>query len=140
MQSQVDEAVRRMIFNVVAHNRDDHVKNFAFLMAPAGTWRLSPAYDLACAAGPGGEHTMTLDGEGREPTLAGILGLANRHDLTRARTLEIVERVNEAVARWPTLARQSGGSRQRAAQIESSHRFLTPPRTPPTRKRSRRPH
>jgi len=57
---------RRMVFNVLAHNRDDHVKNFAFILDDTtGEWALSPAYDLLYTPGPGGEHTMSLAGEGK---------------------------------------------------------------------------
>ena len=61
----VRQVFRRMVFNIAAHNRDDHAKNFAFIMNPRGEWSLSPAYDLGFAPGPGGEHTMTVLGEGR---------------------------------------------------------------------------
>jgi serine/threonine-protein kinase HipA len=69
-------AFRQMVFNVACHNRDDHVKNFAFLMGPDGDWTLSPAYDLTHSAGPGGEHTMTVLGEGRSPGPDRCLALA----------------------------------------------------------------
>lgn len=120
----VVEGVRRMVFNVVAHNRDDHVKNFAFLMDMRGEWTMSPAYDLAYAPGPGGEHTMTIDGEGREPTLARVIDLATRHGLKRSETLEIVDRVDEAVATWPEIARDCGCPRGQVSEVAQAHRFL----------------
>jgi len=116
-----------MVFNVVAHNRDDHVKNFAFLMDARGEWTMSPAYDLAHAPGPGGEHTMTVDGEGREPTLAGIIDLATRHGLERAEILEIVGRVDDAVAAWPEIAKDCRCAPAQARQVARDHRFLGGP-------------
>jgi len=54
-----------MVFNILSCNRDDHVKNFSYLMNSSGEWALSPAYDITFSKGPGGEHSMTVDGEGR---------------------------------------------------------------------------
>ena len=66
-----------MLFNVASHNRDDHVKNFAFqLEHRKRQWQLAPAYDLTFAEGPAGEHSMTVSGEGREPNKQHILALA----------------------------------------------------------------
>jgi serine/threonine-protein kinase HipA len=120
-QRAVVECFRRMVFNVVAHNRDDHVKNFAFLMDDHGHWTLSPAYDLVFARGPGGEHTMTIDGEGRTPTLAGVLKLGARHGIERSKAIPIIERVHDAVASWPALARDSGADQQRTRAIAKAH-------------------
>nr|NJM04738.1 HipA domain-containing protein [Desulfobacula sp.] len=53
-----------MIFNVMANNRDDHVKNFAFMIDTKKEWTLTPAYDLTFSKGPGGEHSMSIAGEG----------------------------------------------------------------------------
>jgi serine/threonine-protein kinase HipA len=65
-----------MVFNLFAHNRDDHVKNFAFLLNADQEWRLAPAYDLTFAHGPGGEHSMTVAGEGRAPKTLHVLRVA----------------------------------------------------------------
>lgn len=115
-----------MAFNVVAHNRDDHVKNLAFIMDAHGSWRMSPAYDLSYAHGPGGEHTMTIDGEGREPNLEGILEVAIRHGVNRAKTLEVIQGVEDAVADWRAIATEAGCRRDRIATIAKAHRFLRP--------------
>ncbi len=123
-QRAVTECFRRMVFNVVAHNRDDHVKNFAFVMDQDGQWSLSPAYDLVFARGPGGEHTMTIDGEGRAPTKAGVLALGLRHGVARAAAESIIEQVDDAVAGWPELARDSGGEPAHVREIAAAHRPL----------------
>ena len=75
-QADAVSAFRLMVFNILAHNRDDHVKNFAFILMPGSDWRLAPAYDLTFSPGPGGEHTMTVAGEGRQPGLEHILRIA----------------------------------------------------------------
>jgi serine/threonine-protein kinase HipA len=101
-------AFRRMVFNVLAHNRDDHVKNFAFLLDDTtGDWTLTPAYDLLYTPGPGGEHTMTLNGEGRTPGRAHMLHLAERADVSGREAAAIIEEARAAVARWPDLAAEA---------------------------------
>ena len=109
-QRQVEEAFRRMVFNVLSHNRDDHVKNFSFLMEQDGTWNLSPAYDLVHLEGPGGEHSMAVGGEGRHPGRADFLRVADDASISVARATEIIEKVRFAVARWPAYAGEMGVS------------------------------
>jgi len=107
-QLQVEEAFRRMVFNVIAHNRDDHVKNFSFLMRRDGDWRLAPAYDLVFSEGPRGEHTMSIAGEARHPSEQDMLKVAASGDVGPARAREIVAQVRHAAERWPEFARSSG--------------------------------
>ncbi|MBZ5711496.1 type II toxin-antitoxin system HipA family toxin [Nannocystis pusilla] len=104
-QPEVRRAFRHMVFNVLAHNRDDHGKNFSFIMDPDGSWRMSPPYDLNFVAGPGGEHTMTLDGEGRRPTWQHMLRLARRAGIDEKTARTIVDEVRAALQRWPLEAR-----------------------------------
>lgn len=105
-------AFRWMAFNVLAHNRDDHVKNFAFLLEPeANTWSLSPAYDLTFAEGPGGEHTMTVEGQGRSPGASEMLSLARDIDIADAEARSILDEVRTAVQRWGEFADAAGVTR-----------------------------
>ena len=69
-QRAVEEMFRRMVFNIRALNRDDHLKNHAFLMDRTGSWTLAPAYDLSFSAGPVGEHTL---GTSEKPTTFGLI-------------------------------------------------------------------
>lgn len=115
----VAEAFRRMVFNVLAHNRDDHTKNFAFQMSSTGEWRLAPAYDVTFSHGPGGEHTLLVAGEGRAPTGASIEAVATRASLEPREVRETIERVQGAVATWSTVAKECGvsaGSRREIAR------------------------
>ncbi|HWB55059.1 MAG TPA: type II toxin-antitoxin system HipA family toxin [Tepidisphaeraceae bacterium] len=116
--------VRRMAFNIAAHNRDDHAKNFAFTMNPAGEWSLSPAYDLGYAPGPGGEHTMTILGEGREPKREHILQLAKQFDIHSRDVSSILDEVNATIAKWPQFADQAGCSKKTIRAIQSALRVL----------------
>lgn len=102
--AQVRECFRRAVFNLLSHNRDDHGKNFAFIMARDGHWTASPAYDLTFVEGPGGEHTMTFRGEGRRPTWAHLQQLADLVSLDAAEALEILEQVREGVGSFASEA------------------------------------
>ena len=105
----------------LAHHRDDHVKNFAFLFDDVGLqWRLSPAYDLSWSAGPGGEHTMTIAGEGKSPATGHIHALAQQAELSRREEAEITEQVQAAITRWPQWADQAGVTRRRAKAIAAT--------------------
>ena len=97
---------RRACFNVIAHNRDDHTRNFAFLMSERGDWRPSPAYDLTFSPGPGGEHSMIVGREGANPTEKDLLELATSVDLKRPRP--IIEQVRAAVGRFSRHADEVG--------------------------------
>jgi len=117
-QADVVAAYRLMVFNILAHNRDDHVKNFAFLLPPDGEWRLSPAYDLTFAAGPGGEHTMTVAGEGRKPGVPHILHVAEGAGISKKQAEGVVDEVKAAVADWPRFSAAAGVSRRAATRIQ----------------------
>ena len=103
-QMDTKAALRLMVFNVLANNRDDHVKNFAFMLNDKEDWILTPAYDLTFSAGPGGEHSMTLDGEGRHPGREQMIRLATRHGIPEKRALKIIDDVAEAVSQWSHFA------------------------------------
>lgn len=101
-ETSVREMYRRACFNVFAHNRDDHSRNFAFLMSETGRWRASPAYDLCYSEGPGGEHTMLVGGEGARPGIADLKELATAGDIKRPGP--IIDEVRAAVARFAAFA------------------------------------
>ncbi len=110
-QRDVLRAFRRMVFNVLVHNRDDHVKNFAFILDDAtGDWSITPAYDLSFTAGPGGEHSMTLAGEGRNPGREHILRLAEQAGVSTREANRVIETVQICVDRWSEFAAQAGVS------------------------------
>lgn len=111
---------RRTVFNVLAHNRDDHVKNFAFVMADDGEWSLSPAYDLTYATGPGGEHPMTIAGEGRDPGPDDLLRLADPAGISPRAARAIIDEVTAGVHRWPDHANRAAvtpASRRQIARV-----------------------
>jgi serine/threonine-protein kinase HipA len=105
-EAAVSEMFRRACFNVFAHNRDDHTRNFAFLMNERGEWRPSPAYDLTFSPGPGGEHSMLVGREGANPTEKDLLELAKSVDLKRPRP--VLDEVRLAVGRFARHADEAG--------------------------------
>ncbi len=123
-QSDALCAFRLMVFNILAHNRDDHVKNFAFILTSEGDWRFAPAYDLTFAAGPGGEHTMTVAGEGSHPALAHVLTVAEGAGIETAQARAIVDEVTAAVAGWPRFADAAGVTSREARRIDKAFDIL----------------
>ena len=97
--SEVEKMFRLMCFNVFAHNRDDHAKNFSFLFEN-GKWRVSPAYDLVYSDGLRGEHATTIDGEGLNPSQENILNVARKTGLDLKSAKKITEEVKNAVAEY----------------------------------------
>ena len=124
----IEEQFRRMAFNVLARNQDDHVKNIAFLMDRDGTWSLSPAFDLTYAYKPGspmtGQHQMSIDGERDDVTAAHLHACARTAAMARGRADEILDEVAGAVARWPELAADAGVPDSRTETIAANHRRL----------------
>jgi serine/threonine-protein kinase HipA len=108
----IEEQFRRMLFNVVARNQDDHVKNIAFLMDKSGAWLLSPAFDVTYAYNPHGEwtarHQMTINGKTENFALEDFRACAKVAGLKRGRDREILGEVVEAVKNWPHFADMAG--------------------------------
>ena len=107
------------VFNVMAHNRDDHARQFTFLMDREGNWQLAPAYDLTFAQGPGGEHSTSVLGKGKEITKADLNLLGKQADLSEKEVQEVMSRVADAVSDWTRFAKDSGvtaASRNRIGQ------------------------
>jgi serine/threonine-protein kinase HipA len=117
----VAAAFRRMVFNVLACNRDDHTRQHAYLMGPAGEWRVAPAFDLTYAPGPGGEHYLDIEGEGRRPTRAQVTSLGIRHGIDAKRMTAVTEDVAAAVAEWPTQAKNAGVSKDSMKMVQDAH-------------------
>jgi serine/threonine-protein kinase HipA len=116
---------RRMIFNVLARNQDDHTKNIAFLMAPDGQWRLAPAFDVIYAHNPQGtwtnQHQMTINGKRDQFVMEDLLTVG--YSIGVSRPNEIVDEVRDAVVRWPEFAQQAGVGEARMDEIRGQHRI-----------------
>lgn len=116
--SAIEEMFRRMVFNVLARNQDDHVKNIAFLMDKAGNWSLSPAFDMTYSYQPTGEwtsvHQMTLNGKRDGFTLDDFKTCAKAVSMKRGRAEAILSDVRSVVTRWNDYAEE--------ACVDSAHR------------------
>lgn len=126
----VEEQFRRMAFNVVARNQDDHVKNVAFLMDRQGHWSLSPAFDVTFSFNPRGSwtasHQMTLNGKRDGFTMDDFRSGAKVASMKRGRAATILEEVSTAVRRWPEFAAQAKVAEIWRDQIQRSHRLSFP--------------
>jgi serine/threonine-protein kinase HipA len=108
--TEAEEILRRMVFNIIARNHDDHAKNFAFLLN-GDKWALAPAYDLAYSYKPGSKwvnsHWMTLNGKRDDFVRADFLGLERISPLfNRSKIINVIDETIENVSRWPDLALQ----------------------------------
>jgi len=112
---EVEKAYALACFNVLAHNRDDHPKNFSFLLNDSNSWVFAPAYDLTFSDGPAGEQCTMVMGEGRNPGTEHLKTLGKEHDLKNAPG--ILAKVQKAVARWRDHAAETGVSAKSIKRI-----------------------
>lgn len=117
--AEANEMFRRMVFNVVVRNQDDHTKNISFLMGQDGKWNLSPAYDMMYAYNPDGAwtstHQMSINGKYDEICRADLLAFAGANNIKNA--AEIIDQVCECASRWPEIARNCGVPEQMIQMI-----------------------
>ncbi|MCD6322297.1 MAG: type II toxin-antitoxin system HipA family toxin [Clostridiales bacterium] len=96
--SETEKLFRLMCFNVFAHNRDDHSKNFSFIYNEfESRWVLSPAYDLTFSSSLNGEHATTINGNGKNPGLSDIMAVADNIGISKRKARQIVDEVASAV-------------------------------------------
>ena len=123
----LEEQYRRMVFNLIARNQDDHVKNIAFLMDRDGQWSLSPAFDITWSFNPAGDwtasHQMSVNGKRDQFTRADLLAVGRSAQLKRGRAEAIAEEVIAAVRDWPLYAAEANVREESCSQIQASHRL-----------------
>ena len=109
--TDIEQFYRRMVFNVLSRNQDDHVKNISFLMDRRGLWRLSPAYDVTYAYNPEGvwtgSHQMTINGRREGFVKQDLLASAKNMGVRKAKAEEIISDVEESLAKWPQFAEEA---------------------------------
>ena len=122
----VEEQFRRMAFNIMARNQDDHVKNVAFLMDRSGRWSLAPAFDVTYSYNPSGRwtgaHQMSLNGKREGFVGEDFVACARNVAMKRGRATGILGQVRDAVLRWPELAAQAAVPSATTHGIASAHR------------------
>ncbi|MFQ5609153.1 MAG: type II toxin-antitoxin system HipA family toxin, partial [Woeseiaceae bacterium] len=123
---ELEEMFRRMVFNVIARNQDDHTKNIAFLMDKSGNWALAPAFDVIYAYNPNGawtsRHQMTINGLRDGFRRSDMLAVADRFHIASAG--DIIEQVLGAARNWPEHAATAGVPDASTAAIADTHRTL----------------
>ncbi len=121
-----EQMYRRMVFNILARNQDDHTKNIEFLMSVIGEWRLSPAFDVIYSYNPDGlranKHQMTVNGKREGFTRDDLLTVADEAGIKKAD--QIINQIAGAVAQWPDYAKDAGVPADRIKQIAKEHRRL----------------
>lgn len=125
-----EEQFRRMVFNVVGRNQDDHVKNIAFLMNRRGEWSLSPAFDLVYSYNPEGRwtrvHQMSINGKRDDFTLSDLTQVATVAGLKRGSARRILTEVSASVERWPKFAIAADIPSQTIDQVRTNQRLKLP--------------
>lgn len=118
--SDAQQMFRRIVFNVVVRNQDDHTKNISFLMGEDGRWRLSPAYDMGYAYNPQGGwtamHQMSVNGKYDKITRNDLLALAASNNIKNPSA--IIEEIRETASRWPEIAREADMPKEMISAIE----------------------
>lgn len=110
------KVLRLAAFNIYSHNRDDHSKNFSWLMDDSGNWTLAPAYDLTYSSTAIDEHSTRVAGEGANPGRKNILTLAEEFSISKPS--EMIEEVQEAISEWPKIAKECGVSKESLDRIQ----------------------
>jgi serine/threonine-protein kinase HipA len=108
----IEQQFRRMVFNIVARNQDDHVKNIAFLMNKSGEWSLAPAFDMTYSFNPAGawtaSHQMTMNGKRDHFTMEDFNACAKTASMKRGRAAKIAAEVQATVSKWKSFAQKAG--------------------------------
>ena len=128
--AEVEQQFRRMVFNIVARNQDDHVKNIAFLMNRQGEWSLAPAFDVTYSFNPTGlwtaTHQMTLNGKRDGFVQNDFEACAKAAVMKRGRAATIIEEVRAAVQCWPDFAAEARLADDWREKIQKTHRMTFP--------------
>jgi serine/threonine-protein kinase HipA len=119
-QRACEEMYRRAVFNVLSHNRDDHARQFSFIMTADGSWRLSPAYDLTYSDGPGGEHSTSVRGKGKDISREDLRTLGRVAELQRGDADAVIDQVADAISDWPKRAGEIDVSRSSRNRIAAA--------------------
>ena len=104
----MEKMFRISVFNVLSYNRDDHAKNFSFLMDSKGMWELAPIYDVTFSAGVNGEQSMLVMGEGKNPSINNLKELGVESGIETKVVNDIIDQTKQALSKWKSLANQYG--------------------------------
>jgi serine/threonine-protein kinase HipA len=123
--NDAEQLFRRMVFNVVARNQDDHTKNIAFLMDKNGQWRLSPAYDVIYSYNPEGNwtsrHQMSINGKRDNFLKDDLIMVGSEMNIKSGK--KIIDSIIEVVSNWPDFAKDAGVEVGQIKSIGKTHRL-----------------
>ena len=123
---QAEQMFRRMVFNVLAYNCDDHTKNVAFRLKEGSRWELAPAYDVSWSYDPSSQwvhqHAMSVNGKRKNISERDLLTIAKSIRVKNGK--EIINQINDVVARWPDYAKQTGVASKKIKEIDSGFNQL----------------
>ncbi len=126
-QESVEQLFRRMVFNEVAKNYDDHVKNISFLMNRKGEWTLAPAYDMTFSFRPDSHwtstHQMKINGKSKELTISDLVDCGKRMDISEKRAKNIISQIIAVVQEWPQYAEKVELSEREMVAIKNHHKY-----------------
>ncbi len=122
-KDEMEQMYRRLVFNIIGRNQDDHTKNTSFILAENESWKLSPAYDITYSFSPivgrnTNKHQMSVNGKRDSIERKDMLKIA--HEINIKKPLEIIEKVKDSVAKWPELASDYGLMPDRIKRISQS--------------------
>ncbi len=124
--TEAEEMFRRMVFNVLSRNCDDHTKNFSFILRKGGKWELSPAYDVCHSYKPGSrwvsQHALSINGKRSNITLSDFLAVAKQMNIKKPK--DIINHVNNCVAKWPEFASKVKVDERKLASIKETLLFI----------------
>jgi serine/threonine-protein kinase HipA len=124
--TDAEQLYRRMVFNVMARNCDDHTKNFSFIMDKTGQWKLAPAFDVCHAYRPGStwvsQHSLSVNGKRKDITRNDLLQVARKMNIKKADA--IIDQVHSAVGKWNEFANQTHVKKDLREAISKTLLFL----------------
>ena len=124
-QKDIEQLFRRMVFNIIARNQDDHVKNISFLMNQKGAWSLSPAYDITYAYEPANywlsKHQMSINGKLENIGFDDIFECGSRMNISKRRIINTVEEVQKVIGKWSSYAEQAKLKEEIMNEIKQQH-------------------
>ena len=126
-RKEIEQQFRRAVFNVIARNQDDHVKNIAFLMNKTGEWKLSPAFDVCYSYNPSGawtsQHQMSINGKRDRFEIDDLIAFASVGGIKKRKATSIVHEVAAAVSKWKTHSAAAEVPEDTARKIKNTFRL-----------------
>ena len=122
-QTDIEQLFRRMVFNEVAKNYDDHVKNISFLMDRKGKWSLAPAYDMTFSYNPN-SNQMKINGKREGIEYKDLISSGKNMDISNKKVIDIIEEINHIIGNWAEYAFKADLSEKHMLEIQKYHKLF----------------